>query len=54
MYEDIYEQIMDLIMEWEGAELAAEMERLNKDPAAAVPEDLHQQCLDMINATFLP
>ena len=40
MYEDIHEQIMDLIME--------------QDPAAAVPEDLHQQCLDMLNASFPP
>ena len=54
MYEDIHEQVMDLIMELEGAELAAEMERLNGDPVADVPDDLHRMCLDMINATFPP
>ena len=38
--ESNFNQVMDVIMELEGAEAVAEIERLNGDPAAAVPEDL--------------
>lgn len=47
-YDDaFFSLLIDEVAEQEGALLWEECERLNADPSAAVPESLHQKCLDL-------
>lgn len=50
--EQIFAQVMGAIMELEGAALMAEAEILAQDPAAAVPADVNERCLALINSFF--
>lgn len=52
-YEDaLFALLMDRAAEAEGKRLLEENERLMQDPAAAVPEEIHQRCLDAIDHAF--
>jgi len=50
--EALFKLLMSHLSELEGAELLRECERLNRDPAAAVPAELDAKCLDIIKNAF--
>ena len=50
--EDFFKLMMNHLAEMEGAELLLECERLNRNPAAAVPAELDAKCLGIIKNAF--
>jgi len=50
--EALFMLLMNQMAELQGAELLRECERLNRDPAAAVPAELDAKCLETIKMHF--
>lgn len=48
----LFAQLMDEMMEREGAQLLEENERLMRDPGAAVPEEADRRCVKAIRRSF--
>ena len=52
-YEDAYfALLMDAVAEKEGARLEELNDQLNRDPTAAVPEEIDRRCRKVINRHF--
>lgn len=52
-YEDaLFALLMEDVIEEEGKRLDEENERLNRDPTAAVPRELHEKCMKTIHRRF--
>ena len=52
-YEDaLFALLMEDVIEEEGKRLAEENEQLKNDPSAAVPEELHERCVETIHRAF--
>lgn len=52
-YEDaLFALLMEDVIEEEGKRLDEENERLNRDPTAAVPRELHEKCMKTIHRKF--
>lgn len=50
--EKLFEDLMNRVVEVHGEILSEINSRLQTDPSAAVPEDVHTRCLALINSYF--